>query len=382
MSTNSLSDLIDHDPADRFPAHPAKTVLLSLLAFGLGIAISITLERMRNESFVGTYQLKTRSVAGPRDARIAEWLVKPGVVVRIGQPVVRLADDRLDDLIAKQQRDVITLRAELAQVEARLAVELDWRLRDVNADVFETKLKAAHFLKQQYVTTLEGLAIQDLLKETDPIATQELENPALRPLVIPTRKFDERRTRLLVEQEAAQNTQEVAATQVKLCDERLTQLDKLAAGLAEKIRLSSGIDVAKARLEQAELELKTLESRRDSLVVTADAVGTVGTYRKLVGDVVSLNDVLVNLLDDEQPFVLAYVPAGRLADVSTGTTVSLRFPNGRKGTGRVVDASLPTGLATAGLSSTDVQALPVQIVPEGSLWPMLPLGTAVEVRLK
>lgn len=382
MSTATLPESIDNEPVDRFPAHPAKTLLLSLLAFGLGIAISITLERMRHDAFVGTYQTRIRSVAAPRDARLAEWLVKPGAVVKLGQPLVRLADDRLDDLIAKRHRDVVTLRAELAQVEARLAVELDWRLRDLNEDAFETKLKSAHFLKQQYVTTLEGLAIQDLLKESDPLAAQELENPALRPLVIPTRKFDERRTRLLVEQEAAQNTQEVAAAQVKLCEERLTQLEKLTAGLPEKIRSSAGIDVAKARVDHAEQELKALESRRDSLVINADAVGVIGAYQKLVGDVVSLNDVLVSLLDDEQPFVLAYVPANRLADISTGKIVTLRFPNSRKGSGRVVDSSLPSSHPTAGVSSTDIRALPVQIVPEGSLWPSLPLGTAVEVRLK
>jgi multidrug resistance efflux pump len=382
MSAVTLNESPADEAADRFPAHPAKTILLSLLALGLGIAISVTLERLRHDAFNGTYQTKVRSVAAPREARIAEWMIKPGSSVKIGQPLVRLADDRLDDLIAEQQRDVVTLRAELAQVEARVAVELDWRLRDINADVFETKLKSAHFLKQQYVTKLEGLAIQDLLKETDPLATQELESPALRPLVISTRKFDERRTRLLLEQEAALNTQEVAAAQVDLCEERLKQLEKLSAGLAEKIRSSSGIDVARARVEQAEQELKALEARRESLVIHADAVGMVGANQKLAGDVVALNDILVTLIDNEQPFVLAFVPAARLADVSTGRIVTLRFPNGRKGTGRVVDASLPTGHRAAGIALADVQTVPVQIVPEGSLWPTLPIGAAVEVRLK
>lgn len=382
MSTDTLPAVTADTIDDRPPAAPGRILLLSLVAFALGIAISVGLERTRHDEFFGTYHVKAHVVTARREGRLAEWLVKSGAITKIGQPLVRLVDDSLDSALSRKQCEIVSLRAELAQAEAKVAVELEWRLRDVNSDVFETKLKSAYFIKQQYVTTLEGLAIQDLLKETDPIATQELENPALRPLVIPTRKFDERRMRLLVEQEAAQNTQEVAAAQVKLCDERLMQLEKLGARLAEKIRASSGIDVAKARLELAELELKALEAQRPSLFVTADAVGAVGSFQKHVGDVVSPDDVLVRLLDEEQPFVIARVPVTRLVDFPTGKVVTLKFPQGRKGSGRVVDSSLSISNLPDGLAPLDAKTLPIRIVPEASLWPKLPLNAAVEVRLK
>jgi multidrug efflux pump subunit AcrA (membrane-fusion protein) len=382
MPTATLSELAADPSADHFPAPKGRIILLSVIAFSLGITISVGLERMRHESFVGTFQAQVRVVTPRREARIAEWLVKPGAVVKIGQPLVRLSDDRLDDLVAKQQRDIAALRAELGQTEAKLAVELEWRLRDIHEDIFETKLKTANYIKQRYMTKLEGLAVQDMLKETDPVATQELENPALRPLIIPLRRNDERRTRLLLEQEAAQNTQETAATQVDLCEERVRDLEKTTGGLAEKVRSSSGIELVKARLEHAEQELKALENKRSALVVTAESVGVVGVYQKLQGDVVSANDTLVRLLDDEQPFVFTRVPAARLTDFLVGKVVMLKFPGGVKAKGKVVDLSLPISQPFDGLSLPDSQTLPIQIIPAGSLWPKLPLGAAVEVRLK
>jgi hypothetical protein len=106
----------------------------------------------------------------------------------------------------------------------------------------------------------------------------------------------------------------------------------------------------------------------------------VGVFHKEVGDHVAAYEPIVQLLDEEQPYLLLQIPSRQISDFPPGTLVSLKFPNGAVGKGRVVEIPPQTteipGNGTAG-SETKIAA---HIDPVGMLWPNIPFGSVVEVR--
>ena len=86
--------------------------------------------------------------------------------------------------------------------------------------------------------------------------------------------------------EAARNATEVFSAQVEICDERLEELRRLKAVLPEQIRCANGVDVAAARLEQAKSELARLDEQRAAMRLKAPVSGTVGVFRRSVGELI------------------------------------------------------------------------------------------------
>jgi multidrug resistance efflux pump len=105
----------------------------------------------------------------------------------------------------------------------------------------------------------------------------------------------------------------------------------------------------------------------------------VGVYQKQPGDRVTAWEPIVQVLDEEQPYLLLQIPSPRIADFAPGTEVELRFPGGRKGKGRVEDIP-PQASPLSGEGSTTETTITAHVDPVGALWPEIPFGSVVEVR--
>ncbi len=368
-----------HPPtAPRRPAPLTRVVLVCGLALAAGVATAALLESARYEKYAAVLHARGRTITAGRDARIAQVLVEPGQHVAPGQTLVVLIDERLDEQIRNRQREVAGLEAELAEAEAKLVVELEWRQKAIQAEVFETKIRSAQFQKRQFSNQVAGYACDDALGELgEPVQSADSRSDSWQPLLRESRIANDQRLALLLRQEAAQNEKEVSSAQVELCDERLKQLDRLGRELPDKIRNSMGIALLQTRLAQNRAELKSLEQQHKTLAIPSDGPGLVGVLQKEAGDLVSPREPIVQLWDEDQPYLVVRVPSLKIAEFTPGTLVTLRFPGNVAGLGRV--GSIPPQTAPDARADNGMPVVLVHIEPAGAMWPRPPYGSEVEV---
>ena len=365
----------------RFPASYGRVLAMSCLALLAGIGVATWAERARYEEFSGSLQARSRTIAAGRNSRIAQILVEQGAVVAAGAPLLILQDDGLESALVQKQRDVIQLEAELKQTRARLVIELAWRKKELQSELFETRLKSAQYLKQQFSNQLESIVTASAARsvlESD--TTSDSSDRWICSLMTISDRPDDRRTLSLLRQQAALNALEVASAQVELCDERLKELEQLIRDLPDSIRQSIGLDLVQGRLDRANADLAALQQKQQALTLVAEEKGLVGVFRKGVGDRVLAHEPIVQLIDEDQPYLLLQIPSRRIGDFPLETVVDLRFPGGKSGKGRL--SQLPPQTAPDGspLSTVTESFVIAQIEPAGVVWPSLPFGASVEVR--
>jgi len=182
----------------------------------------------------------------------------------------------------------------------------------------------------------------------------------------------------MLREDAAAASAEALATQIALCEQRLTKLELLEKEIEAKIRASSGIDVAETRCQGAKQELVALEQQVKDLTLTSPTYGTIGDIKLQPGDRVSSGATLIEILDDLQPHVIAQIPSIATSKVRQGSNVVLIFPSNEKRLG--VIASIPK--QTVSIVGSSDSFLPVKIEPAGKLWPKMALGSNIKVLLR
>jgi multidrug resistance efflux pump len=353
-----------------------------LLVFGgaawlMGLALSTWLGEAVADSVPGTLQAKTISVAVARPAQVAELFVKPGQAVEPEAPLFRLADDRLATRLASKRREIIELTAELKRVEAAAEVDLEWRCRELQNEAFETQLKAAEFLQARVHHQVEQIAWREQLTGQDWWVGDVASDEWVQPIAFDADAPNPARLQALLKSDEAATSLESNAAQLALCERKLIELVELEARLANNVRISAGVDVAKAKLQRAEDELKALEEQEQALTIRSPGYGTVGGLTAQIGDVLAAGQCVVDLLDDDQRFLLANVPSASIARFQPGEQVGVRFPSRQRLQGAIVAIPPQAQAAEAGQDAM----VPVRIAPSGKLWPKLPIGSRVRVEM-
>jgi multidrug efflux pump subunit AcrA (membrane-fusion protein) len=366
------------------PAPPGRTLVLGLIAFVSSVGLAAWLEVSGSESFTGFLQAEMMIVTADGGSRIQRILVEEGAVVQTGQPLVILADDHLETTLTAARRQLAAFESELAQAQAKAEVELTWRLQSVESEIFETRLKSASYLKEQFSRQIEDLAWHEFLGKEQVVMSSALDDDLLQRLSDRDRLPEETRLRLMLEREAARNAAEVYAAQVKLCEARLAELEKLRAEMPAKIRRAMGVERVEAQVARATEEVTRLEARHGELTVTAPAYGTVGVFRKRAGDTVTGGEPLVQLLDEDRRFLIVQLPSRNVSRISAGSVVRVRFPNGEKRKGKVLRIPPQTTLEDNGpqVAENSDRQIPIRIEPIDKLWPQLPIGSAVEIEVR
>lgn len=370
-------------PEDARPLVPGRTTWTRFLLFGgaallCGITLAGWQERARPVVHRATLQAKTTVIAAGRPCLLAEALVPAGTAVAPGMPLLRLVDDRLAAAIVAKDQEIAARQAELKKVEAQAAVELDWRQRELHAEAFETQLRAAALQQQRLSKEVEQIAWKDHLTtwwsrtaSSDETGDGEA---IVAPLLLTSAAPDAAKVRAMLQEDAAASALETLTTQVTLCEERLAELKKLQESLAERIRISAGVELAQTRLEQAEADRAALAAQAEELTIKAPAYGTLGSWRKQPGDAVAAGETIVSVFDEQQRYLVASIPARDTAWMTAGAIVTVEFPGVGFRQGRL--APLPPQLLSDDQTAGEV-CLAVRIEPTGRLWPALPYGTQV-----
>ena len=146
-----------------------------------------------------------------------------------------------------------------------------------------------------------------------------------------------------------------------------------------RIREKAGVDVAEERLAEARAELARLQARATQLTIPSTAVGTVGVFRLRPGDNVEPGDAIVEILDDAQRRVVVEVPSDQITGFRIASRVDLSFPGDQALTGRVI--SIAPQAEPRRADRADDAVITVRIEQTGKVWPAVPIGSKVGVRL-
>lgn len=379
-TTPKLSKVRAIDRQGQLPAPPGRALVVLLVALGCGAALASWIDASQSHVYVGHMKAITTSVASDRDGRIERIIAEEGTTVEIGDPLVILADIDGDAQLRSARRDVNVLRAELERRRAGAAVDLTWRLKEIEAELLETRLKLARYLQTKYDHEVRQQAWGQVLEKGDvPVAAgrSDASGNELKSTAIQAASHGESRTRALLQQETARNAGEVAAAQVELCEQRLAELKKLKVDLSENVANAAGVAAAKERLAAAEAELKRLEANQSMRALKSPAYGVVGTYRRNLGDAASAGEPIVEILDNDRRYVAVSVPSRQLFRFSEESAVELEFPGGVERKGRV--SRIP--LQTVQAAGDEKAAVLVRVEPIGRLWPIVPVGSEVIARI-
>ena len=375
MLTNDLAAT----PANSSFLLRGRIVVLIGLALFAGTGLAWFLELNGQRSFSGSLEVRRTVVASNRAARIHEVSVKAGQSVVPGDALFRLIDSQLEDRLLTKRREVAEIEAEVVRAKASVEVDLAWRRRELQSEIFETQLKEAGISQEKLNKQVEQLAWKEHLMNADsglgPMLA-EAEHP-FRSISLELHRPDDRRLHAMLREDAAAASAEALAAQLALCEERLKKLDALDKVLETKIRASSGADVAEARLKGAKLELAALEGQFEDLTMASPTYGTVGEFRFQAGDRVSAGGTLIEILDDMQPHIVAQIPAGLASKVHHGSRVTLDFPMHEQRMGIVASISPQT----TSIADSHESYVAVKIEPAGKLWPRLAIGSSVKVLL-
>jgi multidrug resistance efflux pump len=359
---------------------PFRILLLVGLAFAAGLAAAWGLSRRTGSTFEGRIEARTTFVNADRPGVVTELLAQEGARVTLGDPLVTLADGELQTLIARAQEDVARLTSERDQSLAVAAVELAWRMKEIDADVVEVQLRSADYLKQKYDYELERSMWADMLSSTETVMFDN-GNESFQSMVLSSRIPGEQRMNAMLRHETACNAVDVSGVQVEICEQRLAELAKLKDQLPERVREKSGVTVAEERLAAAQAELVRLESQQSELTVVSHAVGTVGVYRRKIGDHLNAGDPIVELLDAARRWLVVAVPSSQITEFTVGRELDLTFPGRQERKGTVLSVAPQAEphdiVASAGADATVI----VRVEQRGKVWPDVPLGSRVSVQL-
>lgn len=380
MSSPPAVSSSPRDMRSETSASSIRVLLVVGLAFGAGLTAAWGLSRRTGSSFEGRIEARTTFVNADRPGVITELVAQEGVRVTLGEPLVKLADGELQMLIARAHEEVATLTSERDQAVAVAAVELAWRLKEIDADVVEVQLRSADYMKEKFDYELERSMWADMLSSTETVMFDN-GNASFQSMVLNSRIPSEQRMNAMLRHETACNAVDVSAVQVEICEQRLAELAKLKDQLPERVREKAGVNVAEERLAAAQAELARLESRQEELTVVSNAIGTVGVYRRKVGDHLNAGDPIVELLDAARRWIVVAVPSSQITEFAVGRELDLTFPGRQERTGTVLSVAPQAEPSVLGSPGGDDATVIVRVEQRGKVWPDVPLGSRVSVQL-
>lgn len=372
------------EPADdNLMVSPWRMVLFCGTALLLGYGVVLGYESCRYEQLEGFLQATSQLVTAGREATLERVLTEPNAQVSTGTPLVVLTDQALARRLREQRHEVEARERELARLEAEAECRLQQELLELDDRIFDTRIKAAELERKARHNPLDPLA-----HGSWPTLAGEGLAPFGGKFHKPALLYDDGAVRQALGEVAAPAEKRRAPGDAThrsenintVCEDRIHELEQRRQELPEKIARALRTDDERARLEFARQELALLESQVELLTIRALAPGRVGVFLKQAGERVAPQDPVVELFDEEQPYLLLQIPSKRIADFAPGTELELLFPGGRTGLGRVTEIPPQTTAVPGDAASRSATYLNVQIVRVGALWPELPIGSQVSVR--
>ncbi len=355
---------------------------MMLLALAGGVGLIFALDRLKSESMVGVLRAETGLVSAPYEVQIEKLLAREGEFVKPGQVVCLVRDARLEKSLQEKIRDIEKLQGELEQAHARTDVELAWRTKALNDELFETRLKLSQYLQQKYDHDMNDVAWEDLVNQQAAVSKIDGEASDV-PAFLWDADSDMHRLKFMLQKESYRNATEVCEAQVEICESRLKELEMLKNELPEKLSSAMGIKHLETQLQKNKSDVSELERQRTIRQLTSAHYGTVGVFQHVEGELLTAGEPVVELLDQDRRYLEVQVPSQRIAEFAAGARVSLFFSGGVSRTGQIRSIPPQAKHPKGEFAMTDSADIPVTLIidPVGLEWPQSPIGSTVEVTL-
>jgi len=411
-------------PSD-LPASILRTVTLLACALLVGFFTISMLGRQRNQPLTGVLSADITSLCVPAPARLTAVHVKPGQEVFSGQPLLTL--EKLEHLaiLDEHERSVRKLEMDLKRAEAQARIELEWRTGDVDRSLWDIRLQIAehrngvlnqrqkvaansspghsssagmrstatsvspvssHNLLTQVRTTSPsgGLLFFSGSGQVTPASTMPVNSVPVRVAEAPRdgvftdspESFYRDDTASGLQRQAEEaDSSHVETPEASSLETEEVRLKAVRESLPLTVRQAMGVDAVKGQLEEATHRLENLKSVSREVQVNAPVYGVVGQVRYRQGDDLPNGEIMLRILHTDRRYIIVHLPTRRVNEMQVGQEVELIFPGQQQFRGQVVDVPV---LADSSAQSGDTVAA-VRIEPLGRLWPMVPVGSQIDV---
>jgi multidrug resistance efflux pump len=402
----SLSHPVPSGSAYDLPASAFRTISLLVCALLVGVFTIYMLGRHRNQPLTGVLSADITSIRVPAPSRLTAVHVKAGQEVFSGQPLLTLEKLEHLSMLEAQERTVRKLTQDLKRAEAQARIEAEWRTSELDRELSDVRLQIAQrktpLLYQQARTAdasngrrgtrvspvsaraklaslpakarAGGLMFFSGSGQTSPTPIA----PALPS--VPVRTAMAPREGVVSDfptLDAVPTPVEAAAVdeQSQKLQSEETRLLSLREALPSTVNEAMGVTSLHEQLNDAASHLETMKSVSREIHVNAPVYGVVGQVRYRQGDDLPNGEIMVRILHTDRRYIMVHLPTRRVTEMQPGHEVELMFPGNQEFRGQIVDVPM---LADTTGSTGDTLAA-VRIEPVGRLWPMIPVGSQVDV---
>lgn len=357
-----------------------RAALVAAAALGAGLYLARQLDRQTGQTFSGRLQARMHTVTVERAARIKQIAVKPGQRIAAGETLLVLETRPEEGTLEERRQDAARKQQELVRVKAAADLEIHWRRRELQAEIFQTQLKLAGLRQEKLHLEVEQLAWHEQLSLKEVFSDAESPSPVLGLISHRAAAATEGRVAAMLREDAAAAKAQALASQIALCQQRLEELKSLDQGLDERIRTSHGVSFAEEQYQRAVERLSDGEAETIDATVVSPGYGVIGLFRKQPGEAVEPGEVMVQILDDDRRTIEVDVPSRSVVRFTPGLAVRLDFPGPESRTGVVSSISPQASATTVPVDDRDDDALVKLVIePSGKLWPNVPIGSRVVV---
>ena len=373
-------------PAAGLPATLWRTAILLMLALLLGILFAQWLDLNSARSFTGTIRAHTVLVKATRDAVITRLFVSQGDAVKSRQDVVVLRDENLKAGLQHLEQEVARLLSELVKTEAQADLDLKWRIQKLDREILEARLLASNRIQPQIETDGRGnvrfreVSYSELTEAAGHNGTMRIDGQNVGGFAYftPQAGSDGPVQAVIIPRTEPAESAGTTPERRRLCELRIAELEQLKQELGSRASVAAGVAVAQTRLAQAREKLHRLSSQVQQFALRTRRSGLVSRVFQEEGATVHRGDRILQIIDRQRQHIDVVVPSRSVSAFKAGSVVAIVFPGEIQRTGRV--ESIPPQVA----DETDhgETILQVTVVPSGKLWPPVPIGSTVEVRVR
>lgn len=357
-----------------------RTALVLGVALGAGVWFAREVDQQRSASYPGHLQARMLTVVAEQAAKIREFQIQPGQRVKTGDPLLTLECDQITKSASERQQAAADAEQEAIRVKAAADLELHWRRRELQSEIFQTQFKLASLRQEKLHQEVEQLAWRESQTIKEIFSDSRQNDSVFKFLSESKQSLPENRVQALLREDAAVAATQALTSQITLCEQRLSELRTLEQGLESQIRLSHGVQAAEERKRIAREQAAITDDPLACTAVTSPGYGLAGLPKKQKGDMVHPGETLIQILDDDRRTVEVDIPSQSAVLFHSGQKVRLEFPGREERLGIVASVSPQTGDAMTAFPEANGDApVRLSIEPAGKLWPTVSIGSRVLV---
>jgi multidrug resistance efflux pump len=397
-----------------FPGTFFRTLTVIVCSLLAGVFAVWLLGQGKNKPLIGVLSADITSIQVPVSSKLSEVHVRAGDEVFSGQPLVTLENTQQLSQVEECQKRLHDSERELKRLEAQAALEMEWRRRDLDADIAGVREHLALLETPAFrgKSGLRSAAVRPRGTPATPASVRNSSSPKAANsssgeilFFSGENKVTTEATTTVPDKQAASATKSTVPVQLvavpvedlsqaaapivsgnaqsiespsedaeKLRTE-LTRLEEVRSGLSSKIEDALGVTAAKECCTEFAEQLQSLRSTSAEVNLASPVYGIVGQVRGRCGDQLQSSEVVLRILHTDRRSVLVHLPTERVHEMSVGKEVELMFPGNQAFKGQVVEVPLMTETSSEESESRTV----VRIEPIGKIWPSVPIGCQIEV---